>query len=257
VGADPAVARVLDPVSLRKAVLGDDPLAPFELAADPAAARAVAADGLTAADGRQRASVLLRRADLATLQPLRDRLAARFPDGEGFPAGDLVTYADVGAAVPRTLLHSLLTCLALVGLLIAGLFHALGRAGGLRAVAASLWGPAVTLLLLWAGRVPINFVSVSFASVLVGLCGDNAVQFACAAGRDRAGLGRGIARRAGAATLVVVVMGLCALTFVGSTFLPPRRLGLLLAAGLVLALLGDVVVLGALVRRPPDRDQHT
>jgi len=250
--AEPAVARVVDPASLQRDLTGGDPLALFELAAEREKL-GDAARAFTAPDGRLRASVLLREADLLTLQGLRDRIAALFPAGDGFPAGDLVTYADVGAAVPRTLLQSLGTCLLLVGLLVAWLFHALGRPGALRAVAASCWGPAVVVVALAAFRLPINFVSVSFASVLVGLTGDNAVQFACAAGAGRAPLARGMGRRAGAATLVAVLMGLCALTFLGSSFLPPRRLGLLLAGGLVAALLGDVLVLGALVRPRDDR----
>jgi hypothetical protein len=244
---EPAVARVVDPASLQRDLTGGDELALFELLAERDRL-GEAGRAFTAPDGRLRASVLLRQADLGTLQGLRDRIAALFPAGDGFPSGDLVTYADVGAAVPQTLLHSLGTCLLLVGLLIAWLFHAMGRPGALRAVAASFWGPSLVLLALWAFRLPINFVSVSFASVLVGLTGDNAVQFACAAGAGRAPLARGIGRRAGAATLVAVLMALCALTFLGSSFLPPRRLGLLLAGGLVAALLGDVLVLGALVR---------
>jgi len=247
---EPAVARVVDPAWLQRSFTGGDPLALFELAAERERLGS-AVGAFTAPDGRLRASVLLREADLATLQGLRDRIAALFPDGTGFPVGDLVTYADVGGAVPRTLLDSLVTCLALVGLVMAWLFHAQGRPGALRAVVASLWGPALVVLALGAFRVPINFVSVSFASVLVGLTGDNAVQFACAAGTTGAGhrpLAGGIARRAGAAAQVAVVMGQCALTFLGSAFLPPRRLGVLLAGGLLAALVGDVLVLGALQR---------
>jgi hypothetical protein len=240
---DPVVDRVVDPASLLRAVIGGDPLALYELAGERGALER-ASGALRAPDGRLRASVFLREADLHTVIGLRDRIAALFPDGDGFPSGDLITYADVGGAVPRTLMASLLTCLALVGAVIGWLFHALGRRGGLRAVAASFWGPAVTLVAMALLRLPVNFVSVSFASVLVGLTGDNAVQFACAASRGP--LAGGIDRRAGAAVLVVAVMGLCALTFVGSAFLPPRRLGLLLAGGLVAALLGDVLLLRGL-----------
>jgi hypothetical protein len=243
--ADPAVARVLDPASLLESLTGGDQLALFELAAEREALGR-SAGALVGEGGRMRARVYLRVADLPTLQRLRDRVAALYPDGEGFPAGDLVTYADVGDAVPRTLLESLLTCLALVGLTIAGLYLALGRPGALRAVAASFWGPALMLAAMAVTRLPINFVSVSFASVLVGLTGDNAVQFAFA---SRGALSGGIARRAGAAAMVALVMGLCALVFLGSAFLPPRRLGVLLAAGLAAAVAGDVFILGALVRR--------
>lgn len=244
--ADPAVARVLDPASLLRAYTGGDQLALFELAGDRAAL-AAAEGALSGKEGRLRLSAFLAESDLVTLQGLRDRIAARHPDGEGFPAGDLAVYADVGGAVPQTLVRSLATCLALVGLLIAWLFHALGRPGGLRAVAASSWGPALALVAMWALRVPVNFVSASFASVLVGLTGDNAVQFACAARRGGA-LGPGIARRSGAAAMVALVMGASALVFLGSAFLPTRRLGLLLAFGLGASLAGDVWILGALTR---------
>jgi predicted RND superfamily exporter protein len=116
-----------------------------------------------------------------------------------------------------------------------------------RAALASAWGPAVTLLAMWALRLPVNLLSVAFASVLVGLTGDNAVQFACAG----AGARQGIERRGGASVLVALVMALGALVFLGSTFVPPRRLGLLLAGGLLAALVGDVWIFGALLGPPP------
>lgn len=88
---------------------------------------------------------------------------------------------------------------------------------------------------------------MAFASVLVGLTGDNAVQFACTG----AGAREGIARRGGASVLVAVVMALAALVFLGSMFVPPRRLGLLLAGGLLAALVGDVWIFGAVLRTAP------
>jgi hypothetical protein len=244
--ATPGVARVLDPASVLASFTGGDRLALFELAPD-LQALAAGGGGLTGRTGRLRAAVFVSDAHLATMISLRDAVLRRFPDGDGFPAGELVSYADFGEVVPRTLLHSLGSCLLLVGLVIALLYRAAGLGWGGRAALASAWGPAVALGIVWATGMHVNFLTCVFASVLVGLCGDNAVQFACGAGRGP--LRAGIDRRAGAALLVALVMALCALTFLGSVFAPPRALGLLLAAGVSAALVGDVWILGALVGR--------
>jgi predicted RND superfamily exporter protein len=238
--ATPGVAGVLDPGTVLASLTGGDELARFELAADLATLRG----GLSGREGRLRALVFLADNELATVTRVRDEVLRSFPGGEGFPAGELVAYADFAEAVPRVLMHSLGTCLALVGLLVVLLYRAVGLGGGLRAVAASALGPAAALIALAASGQHVSFVTAVFASVLVGLTGDNAVQFACAAWGGS--LRGGLARRGGAASMVALVMATCALTFVGSVFVPPRALGALLAFGLVAAFLGDTWVLGRL-----------
>ncbi len=240
----PGVAQVLDPGAVLASWTGADHLAVFELASEMAPARA---GGLTGRGGRMRAAVFLSDVRLAAVARVRDAVIQRFPEGDGFPAGELVSYADFGEIVPRTLLHSLGTCLLLVGLVTALLYRAVGLRGGGWAVLASAFGPAAALTAVWATGLRVNFVTAVFASVLAGLTGDNAVQFACAA--QGGSLRAAIARRGGAAALVTLVMALCALTFLGSAFVPPRKLGLLLAGGLVAALVGDVWILRALTVR--------
>jgi hypothetical protein len=237
----PGVAQVLDPGAVLAAWTGDDRLAIFELASELGPA---ASGGLVAPSGRMRATVFVADEQLATVSGVRDGVLRLLAGTDGFPAGDLVSYADFGEAVPRTLLQSLGTCLLLVGLLIALLYRSAGLGWGGRAVLASAFGPATALLAVWLLGIHVNFVTAVFASVLVGLTGDNAVQFACAA---HGGSLRGaMARRGGAAVLVTVVMALCGLTFLGSAFVPPRILGVLLAGGLVAALMGDVWILRSL-----------
>ena len=84
-----------------------------------------------------------------------------------------------------------------------------------------------------------------FASVLVGLTGDNAIQYV-AAGREGR-LAEGIARRGGASIQVAVVMTVVSLAFLGSAFVPSRILGTLLGAGFLASLVGDLWILKALV----------
>ena len=100
----------------------------------------------------------------------------------------------------------------------------------------------------------MNFLTCVFASVLVGLAGDNALQYLCAedVGGRRLLLAEGAARRGGASIQVAVVMSLCALVFLGSAFVASRRLGLLLGLGLMASLVGDLWILRSLLdrRRP-------
>ena len=242
IAALPGVAQVLDPGTILATWTGSDPLAALELAAD--LAPATTAGGLVAPSGRMRAMVFASDTGLATAIRVRDGVLRAVAGTGAFPAGDLVSYADFGEAVPRTLLRSLGTCLLLVGLLVALLYRSAGLGWGGRAMLASAFGPSAALAAVWLSGLHVNFVTAVFASVLVGLTGDNAVQFACAA---HGGSLRGaIARRGGAAVLVTVVMALCGLTFLGSAFVPPRKLGMLLSGGLVAAFVGDVWILRGL-----------
>jgi hypothetical protein len=238
----PGVAQVLDPGTMLADWTSGDHLAIFELAGDLTPA---ATGGLVGRSGRMRAAVFLADADIGTALGLRDAVLRAFPGGDGFPAGDVIAYAEFGEVVPRALLRSLGTCLVLVGLLIFLVYRSAGLGSGLRAVLASLFGPSVALCAVWLSGLHVNFVTAVFASVLVGLTGDNAVQFAAAAHGGT--LQGAIRRRGGAAAMVAAVMSACALTFLGSAFVPPRRLGLLLAFGLLAAFVGDVWILRGLV----------
>ena len=237
----PGVAQVLDPAAVLDWTTGGEALARYELAGE---LERLSSGGLWGREGRLRSVVFLSSTDVATVLSVRDAVLAAFPEGDGFPAGELVAYAEFAEVVPVTLMRSLGTCLAAVAAVLWLLYRAVGLGGGGRAVMASALGPAVALCALWASGLPVTFVTAVFASVAVGLTGDNAVQFACAAsGRS---LRLGLARRAGAAALVSAVMAACALLFLGSVFAPPRGLGALLAIGLLSAFAGDTWVLGAL-----------
>ena len=84
-------------------------------------------------------------------------------------------------------------------------------------------------------------------SVLVGLTGDNFIQYLFA--REGKDLAQGVGRRGVASVQVALLMGLVCLTFLVSSFAPSRTLGLLLALGLVASLVGDLWILCALTAR--------
>ncbi len=131
-------------------------------------------------------------------------------------AGSLVAYAEFAELIPRTLLESFLMSLGLVG--------------------------AIAVL-----GIPANMMTCMFASVLVGLTGDNAIQFLLGASR-RGGLEQGIELRGVASIQCSLLMASAALIFLGSYFVHPRVFGVLLSAGLIASLVGDVWILKGLIR---------
>ena len=203
--------------------------------------------------GRLRASIHTRDVDLDTVGRVREHIDELCRDGGCYPAGPLISYADFASRVPEVLLRSLLTCLVLVGLVLLGLTRARRQPCGLAIVASAFWAPSVMLIALALLRVPVNFLTCVFASVLVGLTGDNVIQFLFAS--KTGPISEGVEDRSAAAIQVAIVTAVCALIFLGSSFVPSRRLGMLLAAGVLASLVGDIWILRALT--PAGTERHS
>lgn len=241
---DPNVARVADPYELLGFAGGGLGRVDVALLRERLAGSS-RLGSLFAADGRARASLYLRDVSLRSLQRTLEAVARACPAGACRAAGDLVAYAEFQGRVPATLFRSFASCLLLVGAVLVGLTRALGQRGAGGLLLAAFWGPAAMVVVLWALQVPLTFLTCVFASALVGLTGDNPIQCLFAARRD--GLRAGLDRRGDAALQVALVMGLSALVFLGSSFVPSRRLGALLAMGFVAAVVGDLWLLRALL----------
>jgi hypothetical protein len=245
--AVPGVVKILSPYTVFDEALGASGLLPSEVEeVNPESMRKLR--GFFSADGHVRAIAYLRAIDSDSLRaPLASLDSVCRPAG-GYVAGELVTYREFNDRVPATLYSSLGTCLLLVAALIAGLMTLMGVGGRGVVLAASFWGVSAMLTGLWLSRVPLSFLTCGFASVLVGLTGDNIVQYLFASPGGR--LATGIRARGLASIQVSVLMALASLAFLGSAFLPSRRLGVLLAMGFLAALAGDLWILKALWREP-------
>ncbi len=243
VAALDGVARVLDPYTVFDEGLGARGMVPSEIEElNPGAMARLR--GFFAPDGHVRGIAYLRRIESDSLRrTLRAIESACAPFG-GYTAGELVTYSEFSSRVPATLYSSLGTCLLLVGLVLWGLMWLRRVRGKLAVLAASFWGVATMMAALWLLRVPLSFLTCGFASVLVGLTGNNVIQYLFASPKGR--LGAGIRDRGGASIQVSLLMALASLLFLGSAFMPSRRLGVLLAAGFLVTLAGDLWLLKAL-----------
>jgi uncharacterized protein len=171
-------------------------------------------------------------------------------EGRCHLTGEMVAYGDFAAAVPRTLIESMGVSLILVSAVVAYLALALGQFRLTPVILlTAFWGTFLTLDLVAVLGIPLDFLKCVVASVLVGLTGDNAIQYLFAS-RGK-GFGAGIERRGGASVQTAFFMAGTALFYLGSRFSPPKTFGLILAFGLVASLVGDLWLLNALRPRDP------
>lgn len=192
----------------------------------------------------ERAILYLKTTNTQKLNDLRTFVANLCPSHECWVGGEIIAFADFSRSLIHTLFDSFFLSLVLVGIVIVYLAWASRKHSYFSLIIASFWGPAVILCLIYAFDLSINFVTCIIASTLVGLTGDNAIQFIFAAKDDS--LEKGIEERGPSSLYCALTMGLCSLVFLGSYFEAPKVLGVLLAAGFFFSLIGDVWILNGL-----------
>ncbi|MCM2279806.1 MAG: hypothetical protein NDJ89_17160 [Oligoflexia bacterium] len=198
------------------------------------------------ADGQVRANLLLSFSDVRGVRRLLSELAPLCENETVCHfAGEVPSYAEFGDRVPLTLISSLALCLSLVLGVLAFLCLATGTRPLLPVLYTSIWGPLASLALLAASQFRVNFLTGIYVSALVGLAGDNAIQFIFAGYRKD--LGHGLRRFGGASVQITLAMAVTALVFLFSKFLQAKALGGLLALGLLICLAGDLWLLSALL----------
>jgi predicted RND superfamily exporter protein len=192
----------------------------------------------------ERVILYLKTTNTQKLNELRSSVAHLCPEHECWVGGEIIAFADFSRSLIHTLFDSFFLSLVLVAIVLAYLAWASGKHHYFSLIIASFWGPAVILCLIYAFDLSINFVTCIIASTLVGLTGDNAIQFIFASKENS--LEKGIEERGPSSLYCALTMGLCSLVFLGSYFEAPKVLGVLLAAGFFFSLIGDVWILNGL-----------
>ena len=153
--------------------------------------------------------------------------------------GDLVSLSKIQLVAPQTLWESLIISLALVFLIISFLAkaHGLNFKSVLALGLSSTWSIVITMGVLALTRIELNLFSSIFASILVGLMGDNAIQYLFSLkkrdllyGSEQMGIGTFYLSLA-------LVSG--SVFFLFSDFIPIKTLGLIFILGFTLAFVGD------------------
>lgn len=195
----------------------------------------------------ERALLYLKTTNTEKVDNLRKKVQTFCPNHECWVGGEIVAFADFSRSLIHTLFDSFFISLVLVGIVLFYLAWATGIKNYFAVIIASFWGPAVILCLIYAFDLSINFVTCIIASTLVGLTGDNAIQFLFASKDNN--LTTGIEERGPSSLYCALTMSLCSLVFLGSYFEAPKILGALLAAGFLFSLVGDVWILNGLTRK--------
>ena len=210
------------------------------------------ASSFLAASGEEQAFLYLETTTTQKVNLLRDRVSKLCPASECFITGEFIAYADFSKHLLQTLFDSLAVSLFLVAIVLGYLTYALGEMKHFgKLIITSFWGPAVLLTCISAFGISINFITCIVASVLVGLTGDNAIQFLLA--KKEGSLKTGIERRGHSAIQCSIIMAACTLSFAISYFEPARTLGYLLSSGFIFALLGDFWILQGFLQGEPDQ----
>jgi predicted RND superfamily exporter protein len=199
-----------------------------------------AAKRLIAKDGTSRALIYLEKTDTTSIKNLQDKVAELCTETQNCHlAGTLISYAEFGDRVLATLLESLWLSLLLVSSVIIYLLWARGHGDFVRILTSVLWGPVALVSVFWLFHFPVNFVTCTFASIVVGIAGDNTIQylFACA---PNSKLYSGVHKQGAASIQVCVMMMLLSLIFLASYFASVRSLTPLFVIGFLLILVGDL-----------------
>ncbi|MEK7355724.1 MAG: hypothetical protein AAB250_04715 [Bdellovibrionota bacterium] len=199
--------------------------------------------------GKERAWVFLDTLDIKRVLELKEKTKSLCPGNICALEGDIVAFSEYSRSLVQTLFSSFLLSLVLVGLTLTACAKARGKMGQLPAILlSSSWAPFAVLFTIWVFEIEVNFVTSIVLSVLVGLTGDNAIQYIFAGDDLDAG-----ARAKGRATLIcsLTMIGV-SLLFVFAPFEPTKLLGLLLALGFALVFIGDYSLLRGLLtaKRP-------
>lgn len=242
----PNVARIDSPYEIKQYLLKDLTIEQ----------KALVEDGLKSttqyqrffSDRRARAIVYLKEIEMKDMNIMRHFVSNTLcSNSECALAGALVAYADFSQMVPNTLLDSFLLSLVLVFICLLGLAHYTGNLKKFPLLfATSLWGVAITLILIAGLQIRVNFVTCVVVSILVGMTGDNTIQYILGSMDSGEKLENGIKERSGGSVITTFIMMTCSLIFLFYYFEPPRIFGGLLIFGFLASLAGDLWLLQGL-----------
>lgn len=185
--------------------------------------------------GSLRIPLYLYDQDLHSLRKLRDEVV-KVCKTDCRLAGQRVVYLEYGEKISKTMIESFAVSIILVIGILGWLLHTQGKLRYFWPVTLSaLMGPLVTLTLISIFQIPVTLITSIFLAVMVGLAGDNAIQYLLAPGN----LSTGIESRARASIMVTAVMMIGSSMFMLQTLLPMKILGGLFVFGFFINLVGD------------------
>jgi predicted RND superfamily exporter protein len=209
----------------------------------PESKRLIAKNG-----GLARSILYIKKTTTVAIDELDAVVTRLCPEGECYLAGTIVSYTEFGDRVLSTLLDSLGVSLILVSFILIYLLWATRKGNYFVTLISALWGPACLICIFWFFDFPITYVTSTFASILVGLTGDNTIQYLFGSRKSKS-IQSGVDAQATASIQVTLMMMALSCVLLGSYFAVIRTLGVLFVMGFAATLMGDLFVYQGLLFR--------
>ncbi|MFZ4713381.1 MAG: hypothetical protein ACOYL6_06705 [Bacteriovoracaceae bacterium] len=158
---------------------------------------------------------------------------------------EVIVSKDYAQGLLQTLYDSFTFCFLLVFIIMVWLCLAVNPKAIISVTISTLWAPAMLLIVVILGQFKINVVTSVALSVLVGLTGDNAIQFLLLGSEN---LKESVENYGKASLQSFLLMTMMTLILFFSYFKSPKVLGALLLLGLVFMFVGDLWVLNGLLK---------
>lgn len=161
-------------------------------------------------------------------------------------SGQVLVYLELNKRVSYTMLESFMMSIFLVIIIIFTLmrFLKIEDASYKDVAIASLIAPLFMVTMIAALQVPVNVVTSIFFAALVGLTGDNAIQYLFASYGGK--LEKGMVLRGDASLVFSMLLILGSLFFIGQSLIPLKWLGVLFSLGFLVTFIGDYWILKGL-----------
>ncbi|MFN9069029.1 MAG: MMPL family transporter [Bdellovibrionales bacterium] len=195
----------------------------------------------------ERAILYLQNLDRASLEKTVKASEKTCPQKECEVASGLTSYVEFGERVLSTLFESLFLSLFLVVTILIYLARSQKVNSIWQICISSLWGPFALVAVFYVFNIPVFFVTTICAAVLVGLSGDNCIQFLFQNRRNNL---QTTVNNLGLATVfITIAMVFVTFIFFFSPMWPLQKLGGLMIIGFWLGWVGDVLVLRGLLKK--------
>lgn len=205
---------------------------------------------LIATSGTERAQIYIKDMSNESIAFLKEQIQ-KICHTDCEVVGSLISYNEFSMRVLSTLFSSLGISLILVIFILIILSPHIPWRTLCACIVSSMWGPLALLALFIIFQLPLFFVSCICASVLVGLAGDNAIQFIYFSNKGK--IDHSIDDLYEGSLIVTIGMMMMTSVFFLSQLAPLAKLGIFILLGFALTYLGDVWILRGLLNNKKEK----
>jgi predicted RND superfamily exporter protein len=159
--------------------------------------------------------------------------------------GQSDVYREASEVLSRTLSESFLVSLLIVIFIIFYLQRKLGNRHYFLLPLSLLGGPLFLVAGMAVFQIPISPFNSMFLAILVGITGDNAIQYLFS--NEGGDLDQGLSENGPASIIIGLITVISSLLFLFQTLIPMKILGILFSIGFLVNLFGDLWILKGLL----------